>query len=216
MPDGMLRRLVECARYAPSGRNLQRGRWIVVRDRTLRLRIADLHRRASEDMARTRSEHAIGFAPSRCGSAAPHVERRPVAVGAPARGAGADGGVRNPRRPRSGSEQVCEHDLAGHPESASGGKSDGTRGDTDHVRDAVPSRVRGALGAAPSSGGVRADPGRISGRAVRTAQPTAGRATAPLRPVDRAGDRIRSDRDERTASTVLRSTTRRRPGGRRP
>ena len=29
VPDGMLRRLVECASYAPSGRNLQRGRWIV-------------------------------------------------------------------------------------------------------------------------------------------------------------------------------------------
>ena len=57
MPDEMLRRLVECASYAPSGRNLQRGRWIVVRDRTLRRRIADLHRRASENMARTRVAH---------------------------------------------------------------------------------------------------------------------------------------------------------------
>jgi nitroreductase len=61
VPEEMLRRLVECATYAPSGRNLQRGRWIVVRDRTTRLGIADLHRRASEDMARTRTDHATGL-----------------------------------------------------------------------------------------------------------------------------------------------------------
>src|SRR5262245_45931629 len=61
VPDEMLRRLVECARYAPSGRNLQRSRWIVVRDRRLRRSIADLHRRASEDMARSRVDHARGL-----------------------------------------------------------------------------------------------------------------------------------------------------------
>ena len=38
------------------------GSWSAIE--TLRLRIADLHRRASEVMARERSEHAIGFAPS--------------------------------------------------------------------------------------------------------------------------------------------------------
>jgi nitroreductase len=61
VPDEMLRRLVECARYAPSGRNLQRGRWIVVREQTLRRSIADLHRRASEDMARSQAGHAAAL-----------------------------------------------------------------------------------------------------------------------------------------------------------
>ena len=53
VPDAVMRRLVEAANFAPSGRNLQRARWIVVRDPDQRLRIADLNRRASVDHATT-------------------------------------------------------------------------------------------------------------------------------------------------------------------
>ena len=51
VPDAVVRRLVEAAGYAPSGRNLQRARWIVVRDPEQRRRIGDLNRRASLDHA---------------------------------------------------------------------------------------------------------------------------------------------------------------------
>jgi len=51
VPDAVVRRLVEAAGYAPSGRNLQRARWIVVRDPAQRRRIGDLNRRASLDHA---------------------------------------------------------------------------------------------------------------------------------------------------------------------
>lgn len=51
VPDDLVRRLIEAASYAPSGRNLQRARWIVVRDAEQRRRIADLNRRASLDHA---------------------------------------------------------------------------------------------------------------------------------------------------------------------
>jgi nitroreductase len=58
VPDVMVRRLVEAANYAPSGRNLQRARWIVVRDAEQRRRIGELNRRASVDHATT--ERAAG------------------------------------------------------------------------------------------------------------------------------------------------------------
>ena len=51
VPDAAVRRLVEAANYAPSGRNLQRARWIVVRDSKQRRRVGDLNRRASVDPA---------------------------------------------------------------------------------------------------------------------------------------------------------------------
>ena len=51
VPDALVRRLIEAANYAPSGRNLQRARWIVVRDRQQRRRIADLNKRASAEHA---------------------------------------------------------------------------------------------------------------------------------------------------------------------
>jgi nitroreductase len=51
VPDAVVRRLVEAAGYAPSGRNLQRARWIVVRDPAQRRRIGELNRRASLDHA---------------------------------------------------------------------------------------------------------------------------------------------------------------------
>lgn len=49
--DDMVLRLIEAANYAPSGRNLQRARWIVVRDPEQRRRIGDLNRRASTEHA---------------------------------------------------------------------------------------------------------------------------------------------------------------------
>jgi len=58
VPDVAIRRLVEAANHAPSGRNLQRARWIVVRDPEQRRRIADLNRRASFDHATTERDAA--------------------------------------------------------------------------------------------------------------------------------------------------------------
>jgi nitroreductase len=57
VPDAVVRRLVEAAGYAPSGRNLQRARWIVVRDAEQRRRIGELNRRASLGHA-TAERHA--------------------------------------------------------------------------------------------------------------------------------------------------------------
>ena len=51
LPDELVRRLIEAANYAPSGRNMQRGRWIVVRDGEQKRRVAELNRRASFDHA---------------------------------------------------------------------------------------------------------------------------------------------------------------------
>ena len=51
VPETLVRRLIEAANYAPSGRNLQRARWIVVRDPEQRLRIAELNKIASVDHA---------------------------------------------------------------------------------------------------------------------------------------------------------------------
>lgn len=53
VPDPLVRRLVEAANYAPSGRNLQRARWIVVGDSDRRRSIGDLNRRACLDHATT-------------------------------------------------------------------------------------------------------------------------------------------------------------------
>ena len=51
VPDALVHRLIEAANYAPSGRNLQRARWIVVRDPEQRRRIADLNKLASVEHA---------------------------------------------------------------------------------------------------------------------------------------------------------------------
>ena len=45
VPDALVRRLVEAANFAPSGRNLQRARWIVVRDAQSRPELAQNARR---------------------------------------------------------------------------------------------------------------------------------------------------------------------------
>jgi nitroreductase len=58
VPDAMVRRLVEAANYAPSGRNLQRARWIVVRDAGQRRRVAELNQRAS--VGHATAERAAG------------------------------------------------------------------------------------------------------------------------------------------------------------
>jgi nitroreductase len=60
--DDVVRRLIEAANYAPSGRNLQRARWIVVRDAAQRRRIGELNRRASLDHA-TGQRQAAGDLP---------------------------------------------------------------------------------------------------------------------------------------------------------
>lgn len=51
VPDAVVRRLVEAANAAPSGRNLQRARWVVVRDPEQKRRIGELNRRASLEHA---------------------------------------------------------------------------------------------------------------------------------------------------------------------
>ena len=58
VPDDHLLRLIDAANQAPSGRNFQRARWIIVRDDDQKVRLADLNRRASEDAAREQSQHA--------------------------------------------------------------------------------------------------------------------------------------------------------------
>ncbi len=55
--EALLLRLIDAAQQAASGRNLQRGRWIVVRDPAQKQRLADLNRRASEDTVRARLLH---------------------------------------------------------------------------------------------------------------------------------------------------------------
>lgn len=57
VPDDMVMRLVTAANYAPSGRNMQRARWIIVRTQEQKQRIADLNRRASEESARQHVEN---------------------------------------------------------------------------------------------------------------------------------------------------------------
>jgi nitroreductase len=59
VPDAVVRRLVEAASYAPSGRNLQRARWIIVRDPEQRRRVSDLNRRASVDHATAERDAAL-------------------------------------------------------------------------------------------------------------------------------------------------------------
>ena len=58
--DRDVRRLIEAANFAPSGRNLQRARWIVVRDAAQRRRIADINRQASLDHATAERDAASG------------------------------------------------------------------------------------------------------------------------------------------------------------
>ncbi|MGZ4725825.1 MAG: nitroreductase family protein, partial [Ilumatobacteraceae bacterium] len=57
VPEALLVRLIDAANQAPSGRNLQRGRWIIVRDDQQKQRVAELNRRASEQAARAQAEH---------------------------------------------------------------------------------------------------------------------------------------------------------------
>ncbi len=56
VPESVLHRLIEAATYAPSGRNLQRARWILVRSSERKTAIAALNRRASEDPVRQHIE----------------------------------------------------------------------------------------------------------------------------------------------------------------
>ena len=52
VPEEQLVRLIDAANQAPSGRNFQRARWIIVRDDEQKHRTAELNRRASEEAAR--------------------------------------------------------------------------------------------------------------------------------------------------------------------
>jgi nitroreductase len=48
VPEELLLRLIDAANQAPSGSNLQNGRWLIVRDPERKRRIADLNRAAVE------------------------------------------------------------------------------------------------------------------------------------------------------------------------
>jgi nitroreductase len=48
VPEEQLVKLVEAANQAPSGSNMQNGRWIIVRDKEVRQQLADLNRQAVE------------------------------------------------------------------------------------------------------------------------------------------------------------------------
>lgn len=72
IPDEVLLRAFEAARFAPQGGNLQPLRWIVVRDEALRARLGELYRPLWRDymatiggrsMARTEGEPAAGARP---------------------------------------------------------------------------------------------------------------------------------------------------------
>ncbi len=45
VPEALLVRLIDAANQAPSGSNAQNGRWLVVRDRAQRERLAELNMR---------------------------------------------------------------------------------------------------------------------------------------------------------------------------
>ena len=57
VPEEQLLRLIDAANQAPSGRNFQRGRWIIVRDDRQKQRVAELNRRASEESASEQAAH---------------------------------------------------------------------------------------------------------------------------------------------------------------
>ncbi|MBV1877243.1 MAG: nitroreductase family protein [Pseudomonadales bacterium] len=48
IPEDMLVKLIEAASQAPSGSNMQNGRWIIVRDPTIKQRLAELNRAGVE------------------------------------------------------------------------------------------------------------------------------------------------------------------------
>jgi len=48
VPEDLLVKLVDAANQAPSGSNMQNGRWIVVRDANVRQQLADLNRKGVE------------------------------------------------------------------------------------------------------------------------------------------------------------------------
>jgi len=48
VPEALLVRLIDAANQAPSGSNMQNGRWIVVRDPVVRKKLADLNRAGVE------------------------------------------------------------------------------------------------------------------------------------------------------------------------
>ena len=44
VPEADLKQLIDAANQAPSGSNMQNGRWIVVRDAAVKKKLADLNR----------------------------------------------------------------------------------------------------------------------------------------------------------------------------
>ncbi|MFP6806179.1 MAG: nitroreductase family protein [Pseudomonadales bacterium] len=48
VPEDVLVKLIESANQAPSGSNMQNGRWIVVRDQAVKQKLADLNRKGVE------------------------------------------------------------------------------------------------------------------------------------------------------------------------
>ncbi len=48
VPEELLVKLIDAANQAPSGSNMQNGRWIIVRDKEVRQQLADLNRQAVE------------------------------------------------------------------------------------------------------------------------------------------------------------------------
>ena len=133
VPDAVVRRLVEAANYAPSGRNLQRARWIIVRDPEQRRRLGDLNRRASVDHATAERDagrelpHHDRERRQRMWDAvlwqAEHMHEAPVIIVACCIMDDAD----------AGSRPVCQLDLAGCPEPVAGRPGVGARGRADDL-----------------------------------------------------------------------------------
>lgn len=53
VPEELLIRLIDAANQAPSGSNLQNARWVIVRDRTQKERLAELNRKGVERYVQT-------------------------------------------------------------------------------------------------------------------------------------------------------------------
>ena len=161
VPDAVVRRLVEAANYAPSGREPP-ARTL---DRRSRPRAAAPHRRP-ESAGEPRPRHRRAGRRSRVAAPRPrapaaHVGRRALASGAHARGTGHHRRVLHHGRSGAGSRPVCQLDLAGRPEPVAGRPGVRARGRADDLCAGASRRARvgaRAAGARPRPGG---HPGRV-------------------------------------------------------
>lgn len=61
VPEEMLTKLIDAANQAPSGSNMQNGRWIVVRDPAVKKKLADMNRKGVEAYIGPQAERPEGL-----------------------------------------------------------------------------------------------------------------------------------------------------------